>query len=232
MYIKLNLNISAARQLPDDNPLKRHEARSEIKPFLLVGIGGMVDSLVPDHLVTDKMIDRFLRISPPMCRLNAEFDPIIQEIEQAYVLGHVFSSVASSVVAIERMLNDARMKLHDHCNTPKRKELWGKGPINDWKPNIDSLLKWGYIKSDLAQELRDVFGIRCRYLHSGPIGTLDGDSIRSVTTAFDTLTEFIGFPARLFEITDRVKCLDTSHPLYEVFYKPAMTMQFERPEDR
>jgi hypothetical protein len=53
-----------------------------------------------------------------------EFQSATNEIERAYVRGLFFSTVASACVAIERMLNLARIELHHHC--PKIKELWAK----------------------------------------------------------------------------------------------------------
>ena len=229
MFINVNLNISTARYLPEKNPFRRIEARKSVKVFHIPkGVEGLVDSIVPDSLVTDEMLDRYLAIRPPRFRITAAFDPIIEEIERTYVLGQAFSSLASSVVAIERMLNSARIKLHKH-EIPKVKQLWEKGPMNDWAPNINALRQWDYLQAALAEELLAVFEIRCRYLHSGSITTLKVDSPRCVNAAFAVLTEFIGFPERLFRIGSIIDCLDTSHPLFEVFYKPALTSQLADP---
>jgi len=192
------------------------------------GVGGHVDSLVPDDLVTDAMVDRYLAIRPPLYRITPAFDPIIEEIERTYVLGHTFSSIASSVVVIERMLNEARIQLHKH-ESPKLKQLWGKGPMNDWAPNINALRQWNYIQPSLADELLTVYEIRCRYLHSGSIDKPEVDSTRCVTAAFNVLTEFIGFPDRLFRIGSTIECIDKSHPLFEVFYKPALSSHLADP---
>ena len=111
----------------EDNPFKRIEAIRSVKVFHIPkGVGGLVDSMVPDSLVTDEMVERYLAIRPPLFRVTAAFDPIIEEIERAYVLGLVFSSLSASVVAIERMLNEARIQLHKH-ETPKLKQLGKKG---------------------------------------------------------------------------------------------------------
>lgn len=229
MFINVNLNIGTARYLPENNPFRRIEARKSIKVFHMPkGVGGLVDSLVPDDLVTDAMVDRYLAIRPPLYRITAAFDPIIEEIERTYVLGHTFSSIASSVVAIERMLNEARIQLHKH-ESPKLKQLWGKGPMNDWTPNINALRQWDYLQPSLADELLAVYEIRCRYLHSGSIDTLEVDSPRCVIAAFSVLTEFVGFPGRLFRIGSTIECLDKAHPLFEVFYKPALTSRLDDP---
>jgi anion-transporting ArsA/GET3 family ATPase len=168
------------------------------------------------------MVRRYLELRPPGFRVTALFDLIIEEMERAYVLGQHFSALAASVVTIERMLNDARIKLHQHA-IPKVGRLWGKGPINVWKDNIDVLVKWRYLPDDLGQELSTVYGIRRKYLHSDPIVTLEDDSRRCVNAAFRLLTELIGFPERLFRIGSAIECLNESDPLFKVFYKPALT---------
>lgn len=95
--------------------------------------------------------------------------------------------------------------------------------MNEWGGNIDALQQWGYLQAGLADELRAVFEIRCRYLHSAAIDSPEEDARRSVGAAFSLLTEFIGFPERLFRIGGSIECLDTTHPLFEVFYKPALS---------
>jgi len=230
MFINVNLNIASERYMRE-GPFRRSEARESVKRFHIpLGVGGLVNDLVPDWLVTEPMVDRYLSLRPPQCRVIATFDPIIEEIERAHVLGHSFSALASSVVAIERTLNDARARLHAH-ETPKQ-ELWGKGPLNDWTPNINALRDWGYVQPGLAQELSAVYKIRCRYLHSGPIDTLVDDSARCVNAAFAVLTEFIGFPERLFRIGSQIECLDRSHPLFKVFYEPWLAGQTRSPDER
>jgi hypothetical protein len=227
VFFKVNLNIGSTRYLPEDNPFKRIEAMRSVKVFLIPkGVGGLVDSLVPDSLVTDEMVERYLAIRPPPFRVTAAFDTIIEEIERAHVLGLTFSALSASVVAIERMLNEARMQLHKH-ETPKLKQLWEKGPMNDWAPSIAALRQWDYIEQLLSEELLNIYEIRCRYLHSGPIATLSVDSPRCVSVAFAVLTEFIGFPERLFRVGSRIECIDESHPLIEAFYKPALTSHLD-----
>ena len=64
--------------------------------------------MVPDYMINDSMIDRYLAIEPPQQRSTTDFDMIVEEIERSYVLGFFFSALSASVVTIERMLNTAR----------------------------------------------------------------------------------------------------------------------------
>ncbi len=222
MLIKVDLNVGSARYFPD-GPLREAEARKSVKMLHIPkDVGEAVfDSSLPDFLVTDSMVARYLEIRPPQFRVTTSFDLIIAEIERAFVLGQYFAAVAASVVKIERMLNEARIRLHAHVS-PKLKHLWEKGPLNEWTGNIDALQEWGYLQPALAVELKAVYGIRCQYLHSAPIATPEADARRCVTAAFALLTEFIGFPERLFQIGSSIECVNPSDPLFEIFYKPAL----------
>ena len=104
MFIQVDLNMGSARYFPE-GPFRQAEARRSVKMFHVpkdVG-AAVVDSLVPDFLVTDSMVARYLEIRPPQFRITTSFDLIISEIERTFVLGQFFAALAASVVTIERM---------------------------------------------------------------------------------------------------------------------------------
>lgn len=125
----MNLYINTTRNMcrMGDEPRRRAEARRTVKLFLVPRDAGMPisNAMVPDHLVSEAMIDRFLEIEPPQVRGTTDFDAIIEEIERAYVLGAFFSALSVSVVTIERMLNTARIELHK-LSSPKLPKLWNR----------------------------------------------------------------------------------------------------------
>src|SRR2546425_1337462 len=132
------------------------------------------------------MVKRFLEIRPPIAAVIPEFQSIIDEIEHAYVLGYPFAALSASCVSTERLLNLARIQLHKHH--PKIKDLWNKGPLNEWDGNIEALEQWGYFDAALSVELKWVFrNIRCKYLHSGEITDLASDALRAVQAAYRVL---------------------------------------------
>src|SRR4051794_33384302 len=115
MYFQLHLNATrgGVKSIPHPG-FQRAEARKHIK--LALGPHdsdqGFMDSDIPDFLVTESMIDRWLAIDPPVFRVQSEFDPIFENIEWSYVSGWFFSALAAACVTVERMLNTARIKLH------------------------------------------------------------------------------------------------------------------------
>ena len=174
------------------------------------------------------MVERYIALSPPIASVIPEFQTIINEIEHSYVIGLFFSALSTSCVAIERMLNLARIELHQYH--PKIKELWGKGPSNSWEENIDALRKWGYLDEALADELRDLYQhVRCHYLHSGPVGDMPGDALRTATAAYKLLGVFLGFPPDLFMFTSQIECLNTSDPRFVAFYRPHIRVEPDPP---
>jgi hypothetical protein len=224
MAILMNLYVNTTRnmcKLIGDDSRRRSEARRTVKLFLAPRDASMSDAMVPDYMVSDSMVDRYLAIEPPVMRGTTEFDLIIEEIERSYVLGLFFSALSGAVVTTERLLNTARIRLHEHVS-PKVKELWKKDSTNDWQPNINALLNWKYLSTELAEELPRVYEIRCRYLHSGVVSTVERDSLRAIRAAYHLLNEFIGFPARLFKLGDFcVECLNPGDPLVRAFYAPS-----------
>jgi len=215
LTIEVNFTRNAIRAVPE--ALKRTEARKMVKMFFVIDML-LTDNLIPDYLVSESMIDRYLAIEPPHFCALTEFHQIITEIERAYVLGLFFSALSSSVVAIERVLNMARIALHKDV-IPKFKELWNKDAVPDWERNIEALVAWKYLSDDLGKELADLYKtVRCPYLHSQPIPTLERDCLRAIKAVYRLLDEILGFPARLFKIGGEITCLMPNDPLARTFY--------------
>lgn len=224
MPIIFNVYLNTTRNILRGLPLDRRlpEARRNVKMFLVPREQGhpMSDADVPDYLVTDDMVERYLALSPPVASVIPEFQTVIIEIEHSYVLGLFFSALSASCAAIERLLNLARIELHRHHT--KIKSLWNKGASNSWEENIDALQKWDYLDDSFALELNKIYrDIRCRYLHSAPISEMSADAFRVASAAHKLLGMFLGFPENLFRFTSQgFECMNTSDPRYVAFYVP------------
>jgi hypothetical protein len=220
--IFLNCTRNAIRAMP--LAIQKVEAMQEVKMSVVPRIlgHGILGTDIPDALACQEMAERYLEITPPMFSLIPDYQEVIQEIEQSYIIGNDFSALSASCVVIERLLNRARIDLHKHHKDKAIKKLWNKGPTNEWYPNVDALLNWGYLDDDFASELSAIYAdIRCRYLHSGPIQCLREDALRSVSAAYKLMTIFIGFPEDLFSwMGGRPTCKNNADPRYVEFYKP------------
>jgi len=220
--IRINFARNSVRHLADQD-IKRLMARSSVKLFLAPTDSDQIftpDS-IPDYLVTDSMIDRYLVIEPPQTLVMPEFDTIVDEIERAYVFGFYFSALSAACVSIERTLNLLRIRLHPfHPGTAL--DIEGQGPSNNWKKNIDALVEWGYLQEDdSTATLRKQYFIRSKYLHSGPLDELLADTLTSINAAYDLLKKTLAFPDFLFTFKNGgISCRDPSHPLFRAFYKP------------
>ncbi len=204
--------------------VRKAEAIKEVKMFVVSkalrrGIFD-IDKNIPDELVSEEMADRYLEITPPVFSLIPDYQLVINEIEQSYVIGNDFSALSASCVVIERLLNQARMALHKHHKVIKK--LWDKSPTNEWYPNIDALKEWGYLDDTFASELSDIYReVRCRYLHCGEIKCLRRDALRAVTAAYKLMKIFIGFPEDLFSwMGGSPACKNEDDPRFLEFYKP------------
>jgi hypothetical protein len=182
------------------------------------------DREVPDLLVSESMVRRFIEIEPPMAAVIPDFQRIVNEIERSYVLGSFFSALSSACVSSERLLNLTRIKLHPHL--PKIKKLWNKGALDSWEPNINALEYWGYVDATLASELRAVYReIRCPYLHSGDITNLEADAVRTVKASYKLLSTMLGFPSDLFRIAGEIQCLNENDPRFVELYRPHLSKE-------
>jgi len=219
MGYKVFLNCIRNNLLAMPPAVRKTAAMKEAKMFVVSKVlrRGMFDESIPDMLVSEEMAERFLEITPPVYSLiMPDYQSIANEIEQLYVMGNDFSALSASCVVIERLLNQARIALHEHHKKDKR--LWGKGSKNEWGPNIEALREWGYLDGPFASELSEIYtDIRCRYLHSGEIRDMRQDALRAITAAYRLMKVFIGFPQDLF---DGVTCRNESDPRYLVFYRP------------
>jgi hypothetical protein len=203
--IKMFLNCGRNAILSMPPALQKVEAMQEVKMFVVPRILGheIFDTNIPDVLVSEEMAERYLEIIPPVFSLIPDYQEIIQEIEQSYVIG---------------------IDLHKHHKDKAIKKLWDKGPTNEWHSNIGALRKWGYLDDAFALELSAIYrNIRCRYLHSSPIQSLRNDARRTVAAAYKLMTIFIAFPADLFSwVGGSPACKNEADPRFLEFYEPYM----------
>jgi hypothetical protein len=223
MQVFLNCTRNGVLALPP--ALRKIEAMKEAKMFVVAKSlrCGTLDIDIPDKLASEEMAERYLEITPPMCSVVIPaYQSIVNEIEQSYVLGNDFSALSASCVVIERLLNQARIVLHKHHKDKVIKELWGKGPTNEWHPNIEALRKWHYLDDAFASELSDIYcEVRCRYLHCGEIQSLRNDARRAVAAAYRLMTILVGFPEDLFEWKNgALACKNDADARYLEFYEP------------
>ncbi len=222
--IFLNCGRNAFSAMPP--AIQKAEAMREVKMFVVPKAlrREIFDNDIPDKLVSEEMAERYLEITPPVFSLIPDYQLIINEIEQSYVIGNDFSALSASCVVIERLLNQARIALHKHHKDKVVKQLWNKDAVPKWYPNINALRKWDYLDDAFASELSDIYcEVRCRYLHSGPVQCLRKDALRSVAAAYRLMTIFIGFPEDLFSLKGGGPvCKNEADPRFLEFYKPYM----------
>jgi len=143
--IFLNCTRNAILAMPP--VLRKTAAMKEVKMFVVSkalrrGIFD-IDKNIPDALVSEEMAERYLEITPPKLSLIPDYQLVINEIEQSYVIGNDFSALSASCVVIERLLNQARIDLHKYHKDKVFKKLWIKDALNEWHPNINALKEWG-----------------------------------------------------------------------------------------
>jgi hypothetical protein len=227
--IQVFLNCTRNSILAMPSEFRKAAAMQEVKMFVVPKVlrRGIfdIDNNIPDLLVSEEMAERYLEITPPVFSvIIPDYQSIINEIEQSYIIGNDFSALSASCVVIERILNQTRIALHKHHKDKTIKQLWGKGPKNEWSPNINALKEWGYLDNAFASELSDIYrDIRCKYLHCGEIQNIRHDALRTIAAAYRLMTIFIGFPEDLFSLVGGgPACKNENDPRFLEFYKPYM----------
>jgi hypothetical protein len=222
IQVFLNCTRNAILSMPP--VFRKAEAMKEVKMFVVPKSlrRNIFDYDISDKLVSEEMADRYLEIAPPVFAIIPDYQLVINEIEQSYVIGNDFSALSASCVVVERLLNQARIALHKHHKAIK--QLWDKGSTNEWYPNIDALKEWGYLDDVFADELSAIYrDIRCKYLHCGEIQNMRQDALRVIAVAYKLMTIFIGFPEDLFSwIGGCPTCKNENDPRFLEFYKPYM----------
>jgi len=223
---KISLNCGRNIILAMPPPLRKAAAMKDAKMLIIAKAlkRSISDSDIPDKLVSEEMAERYLEIKPPVFSLIPDYQLVINEIEQSYVIGNDFSALSASCVVIERLLNEARIVLHKHHKDKVVKELWNKDAVNEWYQNIDALKKWAYLDDTFASALSAIYrDVRCRYLHCGEIQNMRQDALSTITAAYRLLRIFIGFPEDLFSLKNgAISCENETDPRFLEFYKPYM----------
>lgn len=222
-YYRVSLNMirNGIPIAPEDRRMAEARRCTKICLARHARSASFMDTDMPDSLVDDDAVRRFLEIEPPLAAVVPEFQAIIDEIEETYVGGLYFAAVSAACVSIERMLNLARIELHPYHS--KIKQLWGKGPSNAWDENVDALGSWGYFDATFADELKAIcVDVRNRYLHSGAIADMRADALRAVKAAYKLLGIFLGFPQDLFRFTSGIECSNPNDPRFKAFYEKAI----------
>jgi len=74
---------------------RKAAAMQEVKMFVVPKLirQEISDTNIPDVLVSEEMAERYLEITPPVFSLIPDFQLVINEIEQSYVIGNDFSAL-------------------------------------------------------------------------------------------------------------------------------------------
>jgi hypothetical protein len=219
--IQLNTTRSFLVGLPADQRLAAARPGAKLLALGRIAVLPLVPENIPDNLLDDDVVARYVEIDPPWAMpVLPDFQEIVNEIEVAYVTRNDFAALTAACVSIERLLNIARIELHRYL--PPIKKLWNKKASNAWDENIDALHRWGNLDDAFAAELLALYrDVRNRYLHSGPLGDMRADALRSIRAAYRLIGLFLAFPTDLFGFNNgALACNNVNDPRYKAFFAP------------
>jgi hypothetical protein len=93
--MEIFLNCTRNAILAMTPAFRKAAAMQEVKMFVVPKLirQEISDTNIPDVLVSEEMAERYLEITPPVFSLIPDFQLVINEIEQSYVIGNDFSAL-------------------------------------------------------------------------------------------------------------------------------------------
>lgn len=114
----------------------------------------------------DAKFDRWLSIPKPVLSVVAEHTHLLQDIENSYVLGSLYSALTGACCLGERIFNQIIFAIKESYRSDSLyKKIYNKGSIVDWKLGIDILVSWKVISSDTEKKYRRLASLRNESVH-------------------------------------------------------------------
>lgn len=114
----------------------------------------------------DKKFDRWLSIPKPNISVVDEHTHLLQDIEDSYILGSLYSALTGACCLGERIFNQIILRVkQSYCLKPEYKFIYKKESINDWNLGINVLFNWGIINSETKNRYQRLAGLRTASVH-------------------------------------------------------------------
>lgn len=114
----------------------------------------------------EKKFKRWLSVPKPVLSVVDEHTYLIQDIEDAYVNGNLYSALTGSCCLGERIFNHILTRVrYGYKSSPYYKKIYNKDSINDWELGIEILKSWGIIQARMEEDYRRLYKLRTESVH-------------------------------------------------------------------
>jgi len=114
----------------------------------------------------DKKFDRWLSIPKPNISVVDEHSHLLQDIEDAYILGGLYSALTGACCLGERIFNQIILRVKESYRSKSEyKLIRKKDSINDWNLGINILFNWGIINLETKKRYQRLAELRTASVH-------------------------------------------------------------------
>jgi len=114
----------------------------------------------------DKKFDRWLSIPKPNISVIDEHTHLLQDIEDTYILGSLYSALTGACCLGERIFNQIIMRIKESYRSKEEyKLIFKKDSINDWDLGINILFNWGIIGLETKNRYKRLAKLRIDSVH-------------------------------------------------------------------
>jgi len=114
----------------------------------------------------DTKFDRWVSIPKPVLSVVDEHTHLLQDVENSYVSGNLYSALTGACCLGERIFNQIISRVKDsYRSSPKYKLIYRKKTLNDWDLAIDVLVEWQIIDSKTEKKYRRLAKLRNESVH-------------------------------------------------------------------
>jgi len=184
----LGLSIDATRNLfTGDLPAALVEKyRDEQRDFISKKYGS---------LNFEAKFNRWVSVPKPVLSVVDEHTHLLQDIEDTYVCGNLYSVLTGACCLGERIFNQIILRTKEsYRSSPKYKLVHSKDSINDWEFAIDILVSWGIVDAPTAMKYHRLKDLRNESVH---FQNKEQDLILMATEAIKLIN---GIVSGLFEL--------------------------------
>ena len=173
--------------------------------------------------IEDK-IERYFSFKPPDFAVVTEFHPMLREVQDAYVSGHLYASLTGACCVGERILNMLMLRLRDYYKSSGwYKKVHNKDSFDNWDLSITVLKDWGILSNELASTFYDLGEIRHQSIHFQKLPDIEARAINAVTAVTKATDSLFGMRGDVLFMHGHlfIKKEKEDDPLVREFYIPS-----------
>jgi len=114
----------------------------------------------------EEKFDRWLAIPKPVISIVTEHTYLLEDIENAYVLGSYYASLTGACCLGERIFNQIILNVRDsYKSTDWYKKIYRSNSFDSWDVGVQILRDWKIIESKTENDYRELAKLRNESVH-------------------------------------------------------------------